>query len=62
LAAALPAAALYAGVLYTRSKELLSQPWRQRLVALMRVHALTLFLGGIVAHVVIGLVWVSQIH
>jgi len=62
LAAALPALALWAGAVQTRSKKLAIRPWRHRFVALARVHATVLFVGSLVAYWIIGFVWLSQIH
>jgi len=61
-AAALPALALWAGAVRTRSTKVASRPWRQRFVALAPVHAAVLFAGSLVAYWIVGLAWLSQIH
>lgn len=62
LAAALPALALWAGAIQTRSKKLVSRPWRHRFFVLARVHATVLFVGSLVAYWIVSFVWLSQIH
>jgi len=62
LAAALPALALWAGAVQTRSKKLAFRPWPHRFVALARVHATVLFVGSLVAYWIVAFVWLSQIH